>query len=130
MIVEMKTTKSIKVTHVRIQVPDRHEDMSPNFPFLERKVWSPTIELSTGRIVDWPHGLKFKLYLKVCDSGRYHLMDDGVIIKTIFDYVPDFIPNKWGDYLDFDIDENGVILNWDTPDSIIEMIEEYLNEEE
>jgi hypothetical protein len=130
MIDEIQTTKEIQLTHVWIQVPVRYEDQDIpyDFPFRTKNVWTPAIELDTGRVVDWPKGVSANVYLKVCDSGRYNLMDNGMIVETIHDYVPAFIPNEYGDYINFDINEDGVILNWYNPESIKDMIEEYLNE--
>ena len=130
MIVEIETKKKIRLTHVLIQAPVRYEDedIPYDFPFRSKNVWEPIIELDTGRIVDWPQGKCAEVYLKVCDSGRYILMNDGEIVESIDDYVPDFVPNDYGDYINFDIDASGVILNWYTAESVKDMIEEYLNE--
>lgn len=132
MIVERRTTENIKLTHLWIQAHVRfgNEDMPYDFPFRHKDSWTPVIELDTGRIVDWPQGKTSKVFLKVCDEGRYHLMDDGMIIETISGYVPDFVPNQYGDYIDFIINADGVISNWDTVESVKDMIEEYLNKEE
>jgi len=44
------------------------------------------------------------LYYKVVDTGIYTLRGDSIGMWEISDdYVPDCIPNDWGDYLDLEI---------------------------
>ncbi len=53
---------------------------------------------------------------------------DGVMIKEHDGYVPRFMPNGGGDYIDLDIDiDTGQILNWKIDKK---MVENFLNEEE
>ena len=47
--------------------------------------------------------------MKVVDMGTYR----AIVGEVVEDYVPHgVIPGEYGDYVDFDIDENGVITNW------------------
>ena len=132
MLVTLKTTEEVQLTHLWIEAPVRHEDedIPYDFPYRHKDVWAPVIELNTGRIVDWPQSVAADVYLKVCDSGMYHLMSDGMIVRSINDYVPDFVPNEYGDYINLNIDEQGMITNWESAENVRCMIEEYLEDHE
>lgn len=64
----------------------------------------------------FPSG-KHELYMKVCDTGNYRLLDHagedvGGTDPDDTDYVPGFFPGEhFGDYLILDIDD-GKITNW------------------
>jgi hypothetical protein len=78
--------------------------------------WSPLIELDTGKIQDWPEGTTASIHYKVCDAGRYELID--VAMKTVAaidGYVPDMMcpaGDGYGDYVFMDIGADGRIANW------------------
>ena len=78
--------------------------------------WAPVIELVTGRIEGWPQGTVADLYFKVCDDGRYALLDaDRQTIRSIDGYVPKIMcpgGNGYGDYVIMIIGPDGVIENW------------------
>lgn len=127
--VTIPTTQEVDITHVYIVVAVRYEeeDIPNDFPFRKGDVWSPTIELSTGKIVDWPSGVSADFSMKICDQGSYFLLDEKgkTILSIENNYVPNsLIPGEFGDYIKMTIDENGVITNWPKRPSIHEFINE------
>lgn len=110
----------VNVDRIKINVPVRYdEEQIPNdFPLRKGEVWAATIELETGKIIEWPADKtgKFEMYLKVCDEGKYQIITkDGEPIgadEPAGGYVPhSIVPGEYGDYIDFKI-ENGIITNW------------------
>jgi len=113
----MYTFEDVKYINVSVPVRYEEDDMPNDYPFRKNDIWDVTIDVSNGQILDWISGTeKLDLYMKVVDTGVYALLtEDKNIISTIKnDYVPDShtIPGKYGDYIDFQIDENGIITNW------------------
>lgn len=78
--------------------------------------WEPKIDIESGRIIDWPANVSASLHYKVCDDGKYSLMNDaGSIVLQKEGYVPDIMCPKeegYGDYIIMDINEEGFIQNW------------------
>ncbi len=78
--------------------------------------WRPIIDIETGIIINWTHGIKADIHYKVCDEGTYTLKDsDGEEVIKINGYVPNLMSpkaNGYGDYIIMDIDEVGVIQHW------------------
>lgn len=74
--------------------------------------WSITIDVETGKVLDWPVGTTARVHYKICDEGTYALLDENKqeIIK-VESYVPDCI-GECGDYIILIIDENGQIANF------------------
>ena len=72
------------------------------------------VDSNTGKILNegFPKNLNLYIKQKVKDRGIYTLLDsnDNELFK-IEDYVPDFLPNEYGDYIELQI-ENGFITNW------------------
>lgn len=118
MIIEIPTTKQVNVQYIKLSVPVRYddEDIPYDFPLRNGDIWQATINLDTHKIENWPQGKSGRVFMKVCDEGSYYLLDDNQdIIKEISDcYVPDCIPNKYGDYVNLHIDETGKIINMPT----------------
>ena len=46
-------------------IPCRHGDS-----------WRPTIEIDTGKIINWPNGTTANIHYKVCAAGSYALLDE------------------------------------------------------
>lgn len=70
----------------------------------------------------------FDIYLKVVDTGFYKVEDirGQEIISIEGDYVPDFIPNDYGDYLQLEISPDGLrITNWNE-NRFKEKLQEYV----
>jgi hypothetical protein len=90
----------------------------PLMPFSNpsREEWAIIIDLEEGRIVDWPQGTSASVHYKVCDAGRYSLLDaDKGELITIDGYVPRIMSpkeNGYGDYVIMDIGADGKIADW------------------
>ena len=84
--------------------------------------WSPVIELDSGRIVNWANGVAASVCIKVRDNGRYLLLDanKSAIYSRYHEYVHDAylvhsIEPGYGDYIQFDVCEDGKIFNYKKP---------------
>jgi len=80
--------------------------------------WYPVIDFDNGIILNWTKGLTAKVHYKVVDNGSYYLKDENgeVVLKIEDNYVPSCLCPKeegYGDYIIMDIDENGVIADWE-----------------
>ena len=68
-------------------------------------------------MINWPAGIQ-KDFLgdKIVDTGRYVICDENGKIQTGYvGYVPDCFEiarSGWGDYLEFQVTENGEIVGW------------------
>jgi len=115
--IELTVKQTVEVKFVKICIPLRYgdEDVSYDFPFRNGDKWEALIDLDTGAIQNWPKGVSANLQTKVCDEGSYTLLNENKEDICFLDggYVPSFIPGKYGDYIDLDIDKSGKILNWD-----------------
>jgi len=126
---KIPTTIEVNITHVLVNLPVRYdeEDIPNDFPLREGKMWNAKIEIDTGKIEGWPMGQVGEFYMKVVDEGTYRLLDDkGAVVASIEqNYVPHgVIPGEYGDYVDFDIDANGVITNWPKRPDIREFLKQ------
>ena len=86
-------------------------------PFRVGDLWCPLIEIESGKIQNWPIGTTAKFHFKVCDAGAYYLLDENeeLVSSIEDDYVPNGLchgGNGYGDYIIFNVDENGVIENY------------------
>lgn len=115
----------VEIKKIRIQVEPRYvgdaedDDMPTDFPLLQNGIWTAMVDVDTGAIDEWPIGDSRTMHIKVCDAGSYALYDAAGSEVTAFDgYVPDIVPGSYGDYIELEIDENGVITNWDPNASI------------
>lgn len=84
--------------------------------------WSPVIELDSGNIINWDNGVEASVCIKVRDNGRYLLLDvnKSAIYSRDDEYVPDAylvhsIEQGYGDYIQFDVCEDGKIFNYKKP---------------
>ena len=97
------------------------EDTQGVMPFRDGDRWRPIIELENGRVLYWPKGLIAGIHYKVCDDGEYWLLDvdQNRIAKWKGFYVPNSIlcvgDNGFGDYIIFQINEQGLICDWRQP---------------
>lgn len=121
----MNVPTKITPAAIRLNVAVRYgeEDIPNDFPFRRGDVWNVTVDIDTGKIHDWPQGKTAKIYMKVCDQGNYYLLSAGNIelVSRENDYVPSCIPGEYGDYIEFDIAEDGTVANWKkfcTPDRV------------
>lgn len=78
--------------------------------------WCPCICLDTGVVESWPIGTTAKIHYKVCDAGRYILLDeDGNRLAVLDGYVPKIMSpggEGFGDYIIMSIGPDGKIENW------------------
>ena len=98
--------------------------------------WCLNIDYDTGRIENWENEILVKTFFKVCDDGKYQIIDntDNIIWDSDVDsdsYVPTFLgidSSNYGDYIYITIDGKGTIKNWDTAkDRICELLcEKYI----
>lgn len=114
---KIPTTIEVNITHILLELAIRYgdEEMPNDFPLREGDLWKAKVEIDTGRILDWPAGRSADLHLKVCDEGTYTLLDENgkLLAKLENEYVPHgVVPGSYGDYVEFTINEDGIITNW------------------
>ena len=86
-------------------------------PCREGDSWKPLINVETGVILNWNKGVKADIHYKICDDGRYYLLDadNNTVLSIENDYVPKCLcpkENGYGDYIIMDVNEDGIIDNW------------------
>lgn len=106
---------SVNIEFIRITVPIPDDDEIPK-ALTGRTLsdaWQVYVDIDTGKISGWNSG-KMIIDWKVVDMGNYELIDKhGVVVGEIDGgYVPRCIPEEFGDYLMFDIQEDGTIKDW------------------
>lgn len=137
--VTIKIKKEVEVIALGVDAGVRYwEDATVNgvedtegnlIPCREGDRWRPIIDIESGMIVNWTKGVKARVHYKVCDDGIYHLLDgegNSILIKD--GYVPDILDverDSYGDYIIMNIDENGLIADWNKEASI----EDFYNED-
>jgi len=106
----------VEIKTVRVEIPiDDEEDIPKDFPMRIGNLWIATIDIDHGQIMGWTQGKTGSFCIKVVDGGSYFLEDEkGKTILSIEDgYVPNaLLPGEYGDYLELEIDETGMITNW------------------
>jgi len=111
---EVRQKQKVLASAIRVTVTVE-DDMAANFPLRAGDKWSATIDIETGRIRGWPltAGAR-KLFLKVVDEGSYELLDSigRPLAKLEYEYVPNCIPQEDGDYINFNIAEDGTLARW------------------
>ena len=88
-----------------------------NIPCKNGNLWMPTIEIETGKILNWKQGVKSNVHYKVCDCCGWDLLDENneIVLSEEDGYVPDTLCPKergYGDYIIMDINEDGFISNF------------------
>jgi hypothetical protein len=85
-------------------------------PYRAGDRWLPVIDIDSGTILDWPSDKTADINYKVCDDGKYTLVDENQDdICTIDGYVPNIMcPERggYGDYIIMKVNEFGKINNW------------------
>lgn len=86
-------------------------------PCKNSELWTPIIEVDTGKIINWVNGVKADIHYKVCDEFSCKIVNpNGEVLLSVEDaYVPECLCPKesgYGDYIIMDIDEKGYIQNW------------------
>lgn len=124
--IEVITKAKRAVRYLRVEAGVRYwEDATVNgeddedgklIPCRQGDCWAPTIDLETGAIETWPAGTTAHVHYKVCDAGRYTLLDGERNPVTILDaYVPKIMcpeKNGYGDYIIMSIGPDGKIAGW------------------
>lgn len=107
----------LEIHTVRIEV-ELHDDVSeslPNHLFNDDGELDLLIEVDTGKVVSWQGSEPVNIHDKVRDNGVYTLFGtDGLEVSKIDKYyVPnDLIPGDYEDYINLEINADGVITNW------------------
>lgn len=115
--IKVKREVEIDIKSVIIDIPVRYgeEDIPNDFLLREGDRWKATIDIETGQIHDWPQGKTGSFDMKVCDEGTYTLIDQegNEVAKIDEDYVPNgLVPGSYGDYVELNINEYGIVTNW------------------
>ena len=124
--VQAQITQDFEVVAIRISAQVRYwedgrvggsDDVDGTLiPLRNGDCWEPSIDLDTGRIRNWPSGVKADVHYKVCDAGVYTLLDAaGKALATRDGYVPELLSpgcSGCGDYIIMDIGPDGVISDW------------------
>jgi hypothetical protein len=136
----IQKTVNIKKLHVNV-IPrfiedayingERELEDNPKMPFLTSDFlgdyqWDINIDIDKGLIENWPTDVKASIHYKVCDEGFYEIFDEkGEKLGDFNGYVPHIMcPKKpgYGDYIIMDIDENGIIQDWDAKNNIDDLL--------
>jgi len=106
-------TEEIDIAYLSIEVPYDDDDEIPEYIHEGRNTLKFLIDLDRRKVVDWPEGNSYDLFLKVCDQGIYRLLDPnmGEIAVIDQDYVPDGVPGEYGDYIELRITNDGTVTN-------------------
>lgn len=115
--VEVLKPVEIEVHTVKINVKlyDDASENIPNFLLNKHGEFEIEIEVDTGKVVNWSGVESIRIFDKVCDCGTYTLFDKNGsrVVEVINDYVPNnLIPGSYGDYIDLQINMDGVVTNW------------------
>ncbi len=89
-----------------------------NIPCKIGDLWSPHIEIETGKILNWKQGTKAEVHYKVVDCCGFEIQDEtgNIVLSEDDGYVPETLSpkeNGHGDYIIMSIDENGQINDWE-----------------
>ena len=96
--------------------------------------WCLNVDFDSGKIENWKQGFHLKTFFKVCDDGRYQIIDDNdrIIWDSCVDgrssYVPAFLEidsSNYGDNIYITINGDGVINDWKIArDRIYDLLED------
>ena len=108
----------------------------PCVEFLEKKgnwYWCLNVDFNSGKIENWKQGFHLKTFFKVCDDGKYQIIDDAdnIIWDSDIDskssYVPTFLEidsSNYGDNIYITIYGDGTIKDWNiAKDRILNLID-------
>jgi hypothetical protein len=122
--INVKTEVEIKTLHVSAKVRywedgtlNGKEDKDGEMPCRDGDNWCPIIDIDSGKILNWKQGTTAEIHYKVCDCCYWELKDEkGNTLTSKDGYVPGTLAPKeagYGDYIIMDIDEDGLIADWD-----------------
>ena len=123
---KLKIEKEFDVKFLQVEANVRYwEDAEVNgvedvdgslIPCKDGEIWKPLIDVEKGIIQNWTQGVKADIHYKVCDDGKYTLLDENrEEITMLDDYVIDDLSigeSGYGDYIIMKIDEDGKIEDW------------------
>lgn len=117
------TTAHAEATVIRLTLPvDYDDDLAElqGCPGLDARVLVLDLHIDERRVLDWD-GTARLIHLKVCDQGRYVLLDEsGKELAVIDDwYVPRCVPQEYGDYVVLDVSSDGTLPAWRPSDDQI-----------
>jgi len=106
----------INVDYCDISVAVRYEeeDIPNDFPGRTGDMWKVRVCVDNGEIQGWVNdGVDRSFTMKVCDQGTYTLLNHvgEEMFRREDDYVPGWVPGRYGDYIDLKITGNK-ITNW------------------
>ena len=122
--VDRPAVETVDVATIRLVLPVKYgeEDIPTDFPGRANDMLTLNVDLDTMKIREWPAGREAcDLHMKVTDSGCYYALDQsGAVIGTLEqEYVPGCVPGSYGDYVELEINADGVVTNWELhPDEI------------
>lgn len=132
---EVCIKQEVDIKKVSIDISPRYigdgedDDLPSDFPLLNehKTCWRAMVDIDTGKIEGWPQGDAREMYVKVCDSGIYELIDvNNDVISHIEGYVPHgIVPGSYGDYVELKINEDGFITNWPRNKDISQFFEDW-----
>jgi hypothetical protein len=126
--VKIKVEKEVNLKTLEVNAGVRYwEDSSVNgveddedgglIPCKVGNRWKPIIDIDSGIITNWEKGKYARIHYKICDDGVYTVIDeDGNSVLEKDGYVPDTMApaeRGYGDYIIMNIDENGLIEDWE-----------------
>jgi hypothetical protein len=131
--ITIKVTTEVEVKYLQVKAEVRYWEDSEingetdtengdNVPCKNGDLWTPEIEIETGKILNWKQGVEAKIYYKICDCCGWELKNEkgDVVLSAEDGYVPSTLCPKesgYGDYIIMDIDKNGVIADWNFEES-------------
>jgi len=102
-----------------IIIPVDDDDMPANYPGRDDDEWRAVIDVDSGMLLTetfcpWPSGHALDLHAKPRDAGTYKVLGEhgDLIAQVEQDYVPDWVPGDYGDYVKLDIGDDGKVANW------------------
>jgi hypothetical protein len=118
--ITLKIEKEVEVKILSVRAEVRYwEDgsLGEQMPCKKEDLWCPEIEIETGKILNWEQGKKADVHYKVCDCCGWDLINENreIVFSVENEYVPNSLSpkeNGYGDYIIMDIDENGIIKDW------------------
>ena len=133
----------VEIATLKVRIPDisSWEDWPVNNAECEGGVGHPlfdgengiefTVDINTGKIEGWPEGITMETWDKVRDEGIYELYSDKgeCECRLEYEYVPSVFDTRgdgYGDYMQFEVDSDGVIRDWN-PRDLQKLLDVYYN---
>lgn len=125
--IKVEKEVEIKTLHVEAKVrywEDSEVNGEPdtengdNIPCKVGEIWELLIDVDSGKITNWTKGVTASIHYKVCDCCAWEIKDENgeVVMSVENEYVPGTLCPKeqgYGDYIIMDINEDGLIEDWE-----------------